>query len=96
MAIRIFETQGFLYGGLPVRTGAPLATQTGVVGGSSTQSSTVNDAAKLVHIEADEDCHVAFGVNPTATISGWKINANEPPKDFAVVKGTKIAWIAAA
>lgn len=95
MAIRILE-----FGALgqpahaPVRRVPFLAKQSGAVGGTSTQSSAFSAGTSLVTVQADEDCHVAFGSNPTATTSDFKIGAGET-HDFGVNSGDKAAWIAA-
>jgi hypothetical protein len=95
MAIRIFETVGRANtGGARIRRVPFLFAQSGVVSGSSTQSAALQ-ADEVTVIQADEACHVAFGSNPTATTSDFKIEVGTT-YDFGTTRGHKVAWIAAA
>lgn len=58
----------------------------------STQSTALNSSTTTVRFLADKNCHVAFGVNPTATTSDMPILAGVI-EYFTVFKGDKIAAI---
>jgi hypothetical protein len=93
--IRIFEFNDIGSGNAPVRR-APftVAQANATIDGSSRQSSAFAAATRFVAVQADSDCHVVFGVNPTATTGGFKVAAGST-EDFAVNGGDKVAWIAA-
>ncbi len=93
MAIRIFE-MACLRDGKPLYVAPFIASQTGTVSGTSAQSSAFSSATNIVAVQTDEDCHVLFGPNPTATTAGFKIAAGET-REFNATPGDKVAWIAA-
>lgn len=94
MAIRIFEFNDLAAGSFPVRY-VPFAVsqENATIDGTSRQSNAFAASTRLVTVQADEACHVQFGVNPTATTAAFKIAAGET-HDFAVTGGHKVAWIA--
>lgn len=57
--------------------------------GSSTQSSVFNAATNVVCVQSDEACNIKFGENPTATTSGYKIQAGGE-QFFRIVAGASL------
>lgn len=60
----------------PVAEQAPLAEQTVVNTGGSTQSAALNANTRLVRVHTDSICSIAFGTNPTATTGKMRMAAN--------------------
>lgn len=70
------------------------AEQTVSIGGTSTQSSTVNPVTELIRIHTDAICSIAIGTNPTATTSKKRLAANQTEYfKIPVNKSYKIAVI---
>jgi hypothetical protein len=70
----------------------PVTTQKVNSSGSSAQSSAFGSNIEYVRVMADADCHIEFGVNPTATNAKIFL----PSKDveyFKVSEGEKVAVI---
>ena len=83
----------FLLGApLPVLMHPPLASQTVVNTGATTQSSAFNTDTKIVCIHTDSVCSIEFGANPTATTSSRRLAANST-EFFEVAQGHKVAVI---
>lgn len=53
----------------------PLAEQNLTVGGTSTQSAALNADTRIVRLCSDVACRVAFGANPTATVTSIPLTA---------------------
>ena len=70
----------------------PKTTQKVTSSGSSVQSSAFGAHIEYVRIVADADCHIAFGVNPTATTSTIYVPADDI-EYFKVSPGEKVAVI---
>ena len=70
----------------------PKTTQKVTSSGSSVQSSAFGAYIEYVRIVADADCHIAFGVNPTATTSSIYVPADDV-EYFKVSPGEKVAVI---
>lgn len=70
----------------------PGTTQTRTSTSSSAQSSAIGAGTTIVRLVCTEDCHVAFGSNPTATTSSMYLPANTP-EYFGVTGGHKVAVI---
>ena len=60
--------------------------------GSSTQSSELSAQATFVCLTGSADCHVAMGLDPTATTGSILLPANTP-RFFKVRGGDKVACI---
>lgn len=75
---------------------APFTTaQTPVtIAGASAQSAAFGASTTHVTVQADADCHIAFGKNPTATTSHFKVVSGHT-EDFEVQGGDKVAVIQA-
>lgn len=72
----------------------PLAEQTVVIGGSSTQSSTFNSGTRAIRLHCDGICSVLVGPNPTATTGSGRMAANQTEYRAVVAgQGNKIAVI---
>ena len=70
----------------------PLTTQKVNSSGTSVQSAAFSDNIEYVRIIPDADCHIEFGVNPTATTS--KIFMESKTSEyFKVSPGEKVAVI---
>jgi len=70
----------------------PLTTQKVNSSGTSVQSAAFSDNIEYVRIIPDADCHIEFGVNPTATTS--KIFMESKTYEyFKVSPGEKVAVI---
>ena len=70
----------------------PVTTQKVNSAGTSAQSSAFGSNIEYVRVMADADCHIEFGVNPTATNAKIFL----PSKDveyFKVSEGEKVAVI---
>lgn len=77
-----------------VRKGPGAPSQAAVtIGGTSAQSGAFGAATNIVTLQADADCHVIFGANPTATTGHARLAAGEF-YDFWVAGGDKVAVIA--
>lgn len=70
----------------------PKTTQKVTSSGSSVQSSAFGANIEYVRIVADADCHIAFGVNPTATTSSIYVPVDDV-EYFKVSPGEKVAVI---
>jgi hypothetical protein len=73
----------------------PQHDQTPVAFDGSAQSSAFDAATQVVRLVATQDCHLAFGTNPTATISAMILPALAP-EYFKVLSGEKVAAIKVA
>jgi hypothetical protein len=74
-----------------VPTTTRVTAQTPIVAtGTSAQSSAFNAATNTVLIQSDEAVYVAFGANPTATTSDYRIQAGGE-QFFDVAAGQKVA-----
>ena len=70
----------------------PVTTQKVNSSGSSAQSSAFGSNIEYVRVVSDADCHIEFGVNPTATNA--KIFLPSKSEDyFKVSEGEKVAVI---
>lgn len=95
MAVRIFEMSRMHLsgnGGGSVLPNVPWAvSQTPITPtGTAAQSAAFGSATNAVTVQADEAVHVAFGSNPTATTSDYKIEAGGE-RDFWVTPGHKMS-----
>jgi hypothetical protein len=70
----------------------PITTQKITSSGSSVASAAFDNNIEYVRIAADADCHIEFGVNPTATTSKIFVPAKDT-EYFKVSGGEKIAVI---
>lgn len=70
----------------------PLTTQKVNSSGSSAQSSAFSANIEYVRIIPDADCHIEFGVNPTATTSTIFMES-KTSEYFKVSPGEKVAVI---
>lgn len=61
--------------------------------GTSAQSTAFTDTQQAVQISATANCHVAVGVNPTATTKDMLIKASDPPYIMRVQVGEVLAVI---
>lgn len=87
---------GFEVGGtLPMAMAPSIAEQPVSIGVASEKSNAFNDQTRFVRIISDANCHVAFGVDPTATTGSMPVRANQP-EYFGVTPSLKLAVIAAA
>ena len=77
---------------LPVLAYPPIASQTVVNTGATTQSAAFNAETKIICIHTDSICSVEFGANPTATTASRRLAANST-EFFEVVAGQKVAVI---
>lgn len=73
----------------------PLAEQVITVTGASAQSAAFNGATKMVRIATDVPVNLAFGANPTATVSKLYLPSGGV-EYFSVVGGMKVAVIQGA
>lgn len=93
MAVRIIEMQvkqvGSSWLGLP---STPFVAQTPITAnaGGTAQSAAFGGSTNIVSVEADEDVHVNFDANPTATTAHPKIKAGTS-REFLVTPGHKVA-----
>ena len=71
----------------------PLATQTPITLGATTQSAAFNADTRFVRLRADGICHYVVGSNPTATTNDTPLDANVV-EYIGVPAGMKIAVIA--
>ena len=70
----------------------PVTTQKVTSSGSSAQSSAFGSNIEYVRVVPDADCHIEFGVNPTA--ANTKIFLGSKSEDyFKVSEGEKVAVI---
>ena len=73
----------------------PVTTQKVNSAGTSAQSSAFGSNIEYVRVVSDADCHIEFGVNPTATNA--KIFLASKSEDyFKVSEGEKVAVIGSA
>lgn len=70
----------------------PLATQTVVNTGATTQSSAFNAKTQIICVHTDSICSIEIGSNPTATTSSRRLAANST-EYFQVSPGDKLAAI---
>lgn len=71
-----------------------LGTEALTLSSGSVQSAVIQDQCKLMRIVGDDDFHVEFGANPTATTTSMYIPA-DTPCFFGVNPGHKVAVVAA-
>jgi hypothetical protein len=69
-----------------------ISTEKVTASGTSVQSAAFGENIEYVRIVADADCHIAFGVNPTATTSSIYVPADDV-EYFKVSPGEKVAVI---
>lgn len=93
MALRILESSDAGVRGT-FRVPFNVAQTPVAVGASSAQSAAFAGGSSIVALQSDEDCHVAFGANPTATTSHFKLVAGQT-WPFEVTPGHKVAVIEA-
>ena len=70
----------------------PVTTQKVTSSGTSTQSSAFGSNIEYVRIIPDADCHIEFGVNPTATNAKIFLES-KTSEYFKVSEGEKVAVI---
>jgi hypothetical protein len=70
----------------------PLTTEKVTSSGSSAQSSAFNANIEYIRVIPDADCHIEFGVNPTATNAKIFLEAKSS-ECFKVSPGEKVAVI---
>lgn len=70
----------------------PVTTQKVNSSGSSAQSSAFGSNIEYVRVIPDADCHIEFGVNPTATTSKIFLES-KTSECFKVSEGEKVAVI---
>ena len=63
-------------GGIQAPLEPPIDEQTVAIGATSVQSETLNSATRLVRLHTDAACHLAIGINPTATTSNRRMIAD--------------------
>ena len=73
----------------------PVTTQKVNSSGSSAQSSAFGSNVEYVRVIADADCHIEFGVAPTATNAKIFL-ASKSEEFFKVSEGEKVAVIGSA
>ena len=73
----------------------PVTTQKVTSSGSSTQSSAFGSNIEYVRVVPDADCHIEFGVNPTAANTKIFLEAKSS-EYFKVSEGEKVAVIGSA
>jgi len=70
----------------------PVTTQKVTSSGSSTQSSAFGSNIEYIRVIPSADCHIEFGVNPTATTSKIFLESKSS-ECFKVSEGEKVAVI---
>jgi len=70
----------------------PITTQKVTSSGTSAASAAFGNNIEYVRIAADADCHIEFGVNPTATTSKIFLES-KTSECFKVSPGEKVAVI---
>ena len=70
----------------------PVTTQKVNSSGSSAQSSAFGSNVEYIRVVPDADCHIEFGVNPTATTSKIFLESKSS-EYFKVSEGEKVAVI---
>ena len=73
----------------------PVTTQKVTSSGTSAQSSAFGSNVEYVRVIGDADCHIEFGVNPTATNAKIFL-ASKSEEFFKVSEGEKVAVIGSA
>jgi hypothetical protein len=73
--------------------GAPVVQQTVAIGAGSVQSAALGGTSNFIRVHTDVICSIAFGTNPTATVTSMRLAANQT-EYFGVGPGTKVAVIA--
>jgi len=73
----------------------PTTTEKLASSGSSSQTAAFADGIEYVRVIADADCHIEFGVNPTATNSKIFLESKSY-EYFKVSPGEKLAAIGSA
>ena len=73
----------------------PVTTQKVTSSGSSAQSSAFGSNVEYVRVIGDADCHIEFGVAPTATNAKIFL-ASKSEEFFKVSEGEKVAVIGSA
>jgi hypothetical protein len=81
-----------LDGGAQIAPRPGLASQTVAIGGTSAQSTAFSGSTRYIRVHVDAVCSSAVGANPTATIAGERMAADNT-EYFAVNPGDKIAFI---
>jgi hypothetical protein len=62
---------------------------------TSTQSAEFDPRTRFIRLHPDADCHVVFGINPTATINHMPMLADSTEYFGVFQPGLKLAVIAA-
>lgn len=70
-----------------------LTEQLMTISGSSTQSAPFDSRTRMVRVEVDAICSLAFGLSPTAVTTAKRFAANQT-EYFGVIGGHKVAVIA--
>lgn len=70
----------------------PVATQTPIVLGASTQSAVFNAATTYIRLRCDAICHYVVGVNPVATTNDTPLDPNNA-EHIGVPAGMRLAVI---
>ncbi len=69
------------------------APETHTIGSSSAQSGVITTGSGLIRIATTTHCHIAFGVNPTATEESMLVPEHHV-EIFSFASGQKVAFIA--
>ena len=77
----------------PARPQVAIAGQNLTLGATSVQSAAVNSQTYMVRLSSTGNCHVAIGMNPTATATDMLVKATDGPWLVKVAPGEKIAVI---
>lgn len=82
------------HGNLPiVRTRDHLADQSVNITSGVVQSAPFNALTQIIRMQAEADCHVSFGANPTVSTGAMPLSAGIP-EWISVTAGEKLAVIA--
>lgn len=63
------------------------------IGAASVQSTAVGASTYGVLLSCTSNCHIQFGMNPTATASSWLLKSTDPGLILGIAPGEKIAVI---
>jgi hypothetical protein len=77
----------------PARPQVGIPGQNLTIGASSVQSAAVNAQTYMVRLSSTGNCHVAIGMNPTASATDMLVKATDSPWLVKVAPGEKIAVI---
>lgn len=87
------DTPVYIGQSIPAGNEAAVAEQHIAITGASTQGAAFNAQTKFVRVHVDAICSIAFGPNPTATVTVKRMAANAT-EFFGVRPGDTIAVIA--